>query len=157
MRKTLLLTFILFVSISFSGCEKIIQLYFMSPKTEVTPMKFYLPKGDKGKDFIVNNNTYTVILFNNQKAYTYQGSNIKKEIFLICDMGTSGEFGRLKAVLRLGKNSIGRDFQVIIKPSSLSTHKDVVDVLDLMHICGIKNYTLTDITKEEELMKTAAN
>jgi len=38
---------------------------------------------------------------------------------------------------------------VIIKPSNLSNYKNLIDVLDEMHICGISKYAIVDITDDE--------
>lgn len=47
------------------------------------------------------------------------------------------------------KASTGKDMFVIIKPSDKSVYKNMVDILDEMHITNVQSYGIVDITKPE--------
>lgn len=48
------------------------------------------------------------------------------------------------------KRKSEKDFVAAIKPDKSCSYKTIVNMLNLMTIAGVKNYTLIDITKKEE-------
>jgi biopolymer transport protein ExbD len=81
------------------------------------------------------------ILISGDNIYGYMGGDIRK--------GRKYTSEELTDLLKREKTD--KDFVAAIKPGKSCSYKTIVDVLDLMTITGVKNYTLIDITKKEEV------
>ena len=150
-RKNVFIALLFFVVTFCTSCNDLFSsLYFTlaTSISEPTPMKLYLPKDTDKEKIVVDDKTFTVLLFNSGKTYVYEGNDLLKEVIIKCENAK----GCLRKKLIFGKNKFKDDFKVVIKPSNNCEYKDVVDILDEMSINSIKKYTLTDITKQEETM-----
>jgi len=52
-------------------------------------------------------------------------------------------------IINKKKGTAEKDFVVVIKPSDLSSYKNVIDILDEMSINVVKRYALVDISPAE--------
>lgn len=89
----------------------------------------------------------TIILGEDNKIYWYTGlTNPKVEV---TDYSAEG----IRKVL-LTKNRQIKDLVVLIKAKDVSKYKNIVDILDEMHITNTKRYAIVDFTPtDEELIK----
>ena len=89
----------------------------------------------------------TLILGDNNKIYWYQGLVDPK-----IEVTTFSTDGIRKLLAK--KNKQMKKMMVLIKPSSKSKYKNIVDILDEMLITNIDRYALVDITPlDEELIR----
>jgi biopolymer transport protein ExbD len=126
---------------------------FTTTMSQPTAMKLFLPKdADKPEDQnkAKESGVITLLLGKDNNVFYYEGqlapdgSNFK-----------SSTFKEIRTVL-LDKKSrtLEKDLVVVLKPSSESTYKNVVDILDEMTINVLKRYALVDISAvEEQLVK----
>ncbi len=126
---------------------------FTTTMSQPTAMKLFLPKdADKPEDQnkAKESGVITLLLGKDNNVFYYEGqlapdgSNFK-----------SSNFREIRTVLLEKKARTNeKDLVVILKPSSESTYKNVVDILDEMTINVLKRYALVDIsTVEEQLVK----
>ncbi len=93
--------------------------------------------------------TLNLILDANNKVYAYNGFDIND----IKELGSDGK--SIRAVIIQKKNEVrnkyGSDSEmiVLIKPTDKSTYANVVNALDEMIICDVKNYVLMDADTRE--------
>jgi biopolymer transport protein ExbD len=102
-----------------------------------------LPKDEKDQQALneaATGNGLVILIFDEDGIYAYSGKNI--------EAGKKYTYDELKGFLA-GKKGDG-NFSVVIRPSSTSTYKNTVNMLDVMTREGIKKYKLIDISKEEE-------
>jgi biopolymer transport protein ExbD len=126
---------------------------FTTTMSQPTAMKLFLPKdADKPEDQnkAKESGVITLLLGKDNNVFYYEGqlapdgSNFK-----------SSNFKEIRTVLLEKKARTNeKDLVVILKPSSESTYKNVVDILDEMTINVLKKYALVDIAPvEEQLVK----
>jgi biopolymer transport protein ExbD len=97
-----------------------------------------------------------LILAPGDRLYYYNGTDpahAKEVSFSPANKNYVGRF-LVKAKEDNFKNRAGGDssrfrFTVLIKPADGSRYKNLVDILDEMHISGIKNYCLMDVSPDE--------
>ncbi|MGZ3844942.1 MAG: ExbD/TolR family protein [Flavisolibacter sp.] len=137
--------------------------FFIFTTTMSTPatMKLFMPKDEKDKEKqteVKESGALTIMLGKNNGVYYYEGqikadgSNFKPSTFkdirkVIIDKKLQVmENGR-----RLGypKDTLDKDFVVVIKPNSEATYKNTVDILDEMTINQVHRFALIDITDDE--------
>ena len=137
--------------------------FFIFTTTMSTPatMKLFMPKDEKDKEKqteVKESGALTIMLGKNNGVYYYEGqikadgSNFKTSTFkdirkVIIDKKLQVmENGR-----RLGypKDTLDKDFVVVIKPNSEATYKNTVDILDEMTINQVHRFALIDITDDE--------
>jgi biopolymer transport protein ExbD len=117
--------------------------FFMLTTTFNKPQAMEVNMPDKTKDMqkqpIKDSKALTVILGKDDKIYWYRGlENPKVETTDYSDQG-------IRKVL-LEKNKQIQDLVVLIKAEDISKYKNIVDILDEMHIADIKRYAIVDIT-----------
>ncbi|MFN3666496.1 MAG: ExbD/TolR family protein [Sediminibacterium sp.] len=126
---------------------------FTTTMSQPTAMKLFLPKdADKPEDQnkAKESGVITLLLGKDNNVFYYEGqlapdgSNFK-----------SSNFKEIRTVLLEKKARTNeKDLVVVLKPSSESTYKNVVDILDEMTINVLKRYALVDISPvEEQLVK----
>jgi biopolymer transport protein ExbD len=114
---------------------------FSQPQT----MEINMPVKDKEKNeqqAVKESKAMTIILGGEDKIYYYMGITNPQ-----IDTTNYSADGIRKIILE--KNREIQDLVVLIKPTSESKYKNVVDMLDEMDICGVKRYALVDITPME--------
>lgn len=133
--------------------------FFMLTTSLSKPQSMDLSLPDKDEDPLKNkdvkvdeNRTMTLLLGENNKLMYYMGimnqPNKPKEI-------AYGKDGIRKEILSQKKKVVEytgdpkKGIIVIIKPSSKSKYKNVVDALDEMAIDDVPTYAITDISDEE--------
>jgi len=90
----------------------------------------------------------TIILGEDNKVYYFTGLTDPK--VELTDFSAQG----IRQVL-LQKNKQIKDMVVLIKPMNTSRYKNMVDILDEMHITNTKRYAIVDITpKDRDLTKS---
>ena len=118
---------------------------FSKPQT----MEVNMPdKTDKNeKQPLKESKALTILLGEDNKIYWYTGlTNPKVEQ---TDYSSEG----IRKVL-LEKNRQIKDLVVLIKAKDVSRYKNIVDILDEMHITNTKRYAIVDFTPtDEELIK----
>lgn len=128
---------------------------FTTTMSQPTAMKLFLPKdADKPEDQnkAKESGVITLLLGKDNNVFYYEGqlapdgSNFK-----------SSTFKEIRTVLLEKKARTNeKDLVVVLKPSSESTYKNVVDILDEMTINVLKRYALVDISPvEEQLVKVS--
>jgi len=126
---------------------------FTTSMSQPTALKLMLPKdADKPEEQnkAKESGVITLLLGKDNTVFYYEGqldntaSNFK-----------SSNFSGIREVLLDKKSRTPeKDLVVVLKASSESTYKNVVDILDEMTINVLKRYALVDISKqEEELVK----
>ena len=140
--------------------------FFIFTTTMSTPatMKLFMPKDEKDKEKqteVKESGALTIMLGKNNGVYYYEGqimadgSNFKTSTFkeirneIIKKKQEVSENGR-----RLGypKDTLDKDFVVVIKPNSEATYKNTVDILDEMTINQVHRFALIDITDDENML-----
>jgi len=128
---------------------------FTTTMSQPTALKLMLPKdADKPEEQnkAKESGVITLLLGKDNTVFYYEGqldntaSNFK-----------SSNFSGIREVLLDKKSRTPeKDLVVVLKASSESTYKNVVDILDEMSINVLKRYALVDISKqEEELVKVS--
>jgi len=147
--------------------------FFIFTTTMSTPttMRLIMPKDEKNpKDQteIKESGALTIMLGKGNQVYYYMGQ-IKPD----GSNFTSTNFNEIrkiiqdkkKAVMEMGKSlgypkdTLDKDFVVVIKPNTEASYKNTVDILDEMTINNVHRFALVDITDDEnKLIKaTEAN
>lgn len=137
--------------------------FFIFTTTMSTPstMKLFMPKDEKDKEKqteIKESGALTILLGKNNGVYYYEGqlkddgsnfetSTFKKIRDVIIDKKKE-VMDRGKA-LGYPKDTLDKDFVVVIKPNSEATYKNTVDMLDEMTINQVHRFALIDITSDE--------
>lgn len=137
--------------------------FFIFTTTMSTPstMKLFMPKDEKDKDKqteIKESGALTILLGKNNGVYYYEGqlkndgSNFEtstfKKIREVIINKKKEVMDRGKA-LGYPKDTLDKDFVVVIKPNSEATYKNTVDMLDEMTINQVHRFALIDITSDE--------
>ena len=126
---------------------------FTTTMSQPTAMKLFLPKdaeNPEDQNKAKESGVITLLLGKDNNVFYYEGqlapdgSNFK-----------SSTFKEIRTVLLEKKARTNeKDLVVVLKPSSESTYKNVVDILDEMTINVLKKYALVDIAPvEEQLVK----
>ena len=126
---------------------------FTTTMSQPTAMKLFLPKdadNPEDQNKAKESGVITLLLGKDNNVFYYEGqlapdgSNFK-----------SSTFKEIRTVLLEKKaRTLEKDLVVVLKPSSESTYKNVVDILDEMTINVLKRYALVDISEvEEQLVK----
>jgi len=126
---------------------------FTTTMSQPTAMKLFLPKdadNPEDQNKAKESGVITLLLGKDNNVFYYEGqlapdgSNFK-----------SSTFKEIRTVLLYKKARTNeKDLVVVLKPSSESTYKNVVDILDEMTINVLKRYALVDISPvEEQLVK----
>ena len=149
MKKLTTILTLLIITTTLCSCQKLIELYF---GVESLPQsnKLLLPKDDN--KIKVDAKTYSILLFDSNKNYVYEGSDCEHNVRL----GLSAETAAIRKILQAGKNKYGKDFKVIIKATENGSYKSIVDMLDEMSINDIKQYALLDMSPVEKTMEKYA-
>jgi biopolymer transport protein ExbD len=137
--------------------------FFIFTTTMSTPatMKLIMPKDDKdqkNQTEIKESDALTILLGKGNQVYYYMGqikpdgSNFTSSTFSNIRKVISD---KKKEVMRQGeslgypKDTLDRDFVVVIKPNKEASYKNVVDILDEMTINAVHRFALVDITSDE--------
>ncbi|WP_158829645.1 ExbD/TolR family protein [Mucilaginibacter lacusdianchii] len=94
--------------------------------------------------------TLTVLLGSNNKLEWFMG--VPGESLTPPTVDNYGKDGIRKVLVEQSakvKQTTGKDILVLVKPSEKSVYKNVVDMLDELHITNITAYAIVDITPEE--------
>ena len=137
--------------------------FFIFTTTMSTPstMKLFMPKDEKDKEKqteIKESGALTILLGKSNGVYYYEGqlkddgSNFEtstfKKIREVIINKKKEVMDRGKA-LGYPKDTLDKDFVVVIKPNSEATYKNTVDMLDEMTINQVHRFALIDITSDE--------
>jgi len=122
---------------------------FTTSMSQPTALKLMLPKdADKPEEQnkAKESGVITLLLGKDNTVFYYEGQ---------LDNFKSSNFSGIRDILLDKKRRTPeKDLVVVLKASSESTYKNVVDILDEMSINVLKRYALVDISKqEEELVK----
>ena len=140
--------------------------FFIFTTTMSTPstMKLFMPKDEKDKDKqteVKESGALTIMLGKNNGVYYYEGqlkedgSNFKSSTFKeIRDVIINKKKDVIERGKALGypKDTLDKDFVVVIKPNSEATYKNTVDMLDEMTINQVHRFALIDITPDENML-----
>ncbi|GEO09064.1 ExbD/TolR family protein [Segetibacter aerophilus] len=122
---------------------------FTTTMSQPTAMKLNLPKDtDKPEEQnkLKESGAFTMLLGKNNSVYYYEGQLAEQAANL-----KSSTMKKIREeIIRKKRSTPEEDLMVVIKASSESTYKDVVDALDEMTINDIKRYALVDISDVEE-------
>jgi biopolymer transport protein ExbD len=131
---------------------------FSKPKT----MELNMPdktKEDTEKIKVKESETITLVLDKNDKVYWFQGVISEESTPEVHEADySSGEKGVRNLILKkkreIGtkKNKEGKTEHaiiIIIKAQDASRYKNLVDILDEMHICDIQKYAVVDLSEVE--------
>jgi len=140
--------------------------FFIFTTTMSTPstMKLFMPKDEKDKNKqteVKESGALTIMLGKNNGVYYYEGqlkedgSNFKSSTFKeIRDVIINKKKDVIERGKALGypKDTLDKDFVVVIKPNSEATYKNTVDMLDEMTINQVHRFALIDITPDENML-----
>ncbi len=140
--------------------------FFIFTTTMSTPsmMKLYMPKDEKDpKDLteVKESGALTIMLGKGNGIYYYEGqikpdgSNFQSTTYHdIRDVIIKKKQDVMKLGRGLGypKDTLDKDFVVVIKPNKESTYKNAVDILDEMTINQVHRFALVDITDDENML-----
>lgn len=135
--------------------------FFVFTTTMAKPrvMGIVSPKDtDEPGDNICESCALTVIPAAENKVYYYEGKLQASTVLKSTGFDAEGLRALLMDKKRRVKNIRGHEdeLSLIIRPSNESTYKNFVDILDEVHITGVKRYYIDDITAVEEEMTRAA-
>ena len=140
--------------------------FFIFTTTMSTPstMKLIMPKDEddpEKKTEIKESGALTIMMGSNNSIFYYEGklledaSNFKSSTYSdIRDV----IINKKKDVITRGKSqgypkdSLDKDFVVVIKPNKEATFKNSVDILDEMTINDVKKFALVDISEDENTL-----
>ncbi|SJZ36237.1 ExbD/TolR family protein [Sediminibacterium ginsengisoli] len=129
---------------------------FTTTMSQPTAMKLFLPKdADKPEDQnkAKQSGVITILLGKDNHVFYYEG-----ELDNAASNFKSSSFKDIRTVLLDKKaRTPEKDLVVILKPSSQSTYRNVVDILDEMTINVLKRYALVDISEVEEKLVAASD
>jgi len=134
--------------------------FFMLTTTLNKPKAMDLAMPDKDikdeKMDVKASQTVTVLLGANDKLEWFVGT--PTEPLSPPTVDNYGKNGIRKVFMEQGakikQQSGGKNMMVLVKPSDKSIYKNVVDVLDELHITDVQSYAIVDITPVEiDLMK----
>jgi len=143
--------------------------FFIFTTTMSTPstMKLYMPKDEKDpkqQTEVKESGALTILLGKGNGIYYYEGqlkpdgSNFKSTTYKeVRDVIIK----KKKDVMELGraqgypKDTLDKDFVVVIKPNTEATYKNTVDILDEMTINQVHRFALVDITDDENKLVKA--
>ena len=137
--------------------------FFIFTTTMSTPstMRLVMPKDDKdqkNQTEIKESDALTILMGKGNQVYYFMGqlkadgsnftssnySDIRKVISdkkkEVMDQGRS---------LGYPKDTLDKDYVIVIKPNKEATYKNVVDILDEMTINAVHRFALVDITEDE--------
>jgi biopolymer transport protein ExbD len=137
--------------------------FFIFTTTMSTPttMRLIMPKDEKNpKDQteIKESGALTIMMGKDNQVYYYMGqlkpdgSNFTSSNFTDIRKVIQD---KKKEVMNMGrslgypKDTLDKDFVVVIKPNSEATYKNTVDILDEMTINNVHRFALVDITDDE--------
>lgn len=137
--------------------------FFIFTTTMSTPttMRLIMPKDEKNpKDQteIKESGALTIMMGKGNQVYYYMGqlkpdgSNFTSSNFTDIRKVIQD---KKKDVMNMGKSlgypkdTLDKDFVVVIKPNSEATYKNTVDILDEMTINNVHRFALVDITDDE--------
>jgi biopolymer transport protein ExbD len=140
--------------------------FFIFTTTMSTPstMKLIMPKDEKDpKDQteIKQSGALTIMLGKDNGIYYYEGqikedgSNFKSTTYKeVRDVIINKKKEVMEHGKSLGypKDTLDKDFVVVIKPNAEATYKNAVDILDEMTINGVRRFALVDITSDENML-----
>lgn len=149
MKKSISIPFLFLIAVTFSSCDKFAEL-LMGGETQPQPLQINMPRDDN--NFKVDDKTYTVLLFPNNRTFIYQGNTLKQDVRLTWSSANVS----VRDVLQSGKSKFGKEFKVVIKPAEGVDYKSLVDILDEMSINRIDKYSLQDISTFEKAMQASA-
>jgi biopolymer transport protein ExbD len=137
--------------------------FFIFTTTMSTPstMRLVMPKDDKdqkNQTEIKESDALTILMGKGNQVYYFMGQ-------LKADGSnfTSSNYSDIRKVISdkkkevmeqgrsLGypKDTLDRDYVIVIKPNKEATYKNVVDILDEMTINAVHRFALVDITEDE--------
>ncbi len=124
---------------------------FTTSLSAPTEMKLVLPDDTKGFDStnIPENKTLSLVLGNNDRIYYYSGNDITDiQATNYSPMGMRRIILNKKADI---KKMFGTDTGtiVVIKPTTESTYKNIVDAIDEMTIDNVKTFFFVEADKKE--------
>jgi biopolymer transport protein ExbD len=122
--------------------------FFMLTTTFSKPQAMQVNMPDKTEDNqkmeIKESRTMTVILGDQDKIYWYQG--LKSDDVKLSDFSPEG----IRKIIAEKSKAISDEFVVIVKPGKKSKYKNLVDILDEIHISGGKvRYSISKITDKD--------
>lgn len=137
--------------------------FFIFTTTMSTPstMKLYMPKDEKdpkNQTEVKQSGALTILMGKGNGIYYYEGqlksdgSNFKSTTYkdvrdiIIKKKQDVMEMGRAQGY---PKDTLDKDFMVIIKPNTEATYKNTVDILDEMTINQVHRFALVDISDDE--------
>ena len=137
--------------------------FFIFTTTMSTPstMKMYMPKDEKdpkNQTEVKESGALTILLGKDNALYYYEGklmedgSNFKSTTYKeVRDEIIKKKKEVMENGQRLGypKDTLDKDFFVMIKPNSEATYKNTVDILDEMTINQVHRFGLIDISEDE--------
>jgi biopolymer transport protein ExbD len=137
--------------------------FFIFTTTMSTPatMKMYMPKDEKdpkNQTEVKESGALTILLGKDNGIYYYEGklkedgSNFKSSTYKeIRDEIINKKKAVMENGERLGypKDTLDKDFFVVIKPNPEATYKNTVDILDEMAINQVHRFGLVDISEDE--------
>lgn len=143
--------------------------FFIFTTTMSTPntMRLIMPKDEKdpkNQTEVKESGALTIMLGKGNQVYYYMGQ-IKPD----GSNFTTSSFAEIRKVIQdkkkdvmqmgrsLGypKDTLDRDFVVVIKPNKEATYKNTVDMLDEMTINNVHRFALIDITDDENKLVKA--
>ena len=128
---------------------------FTTTMSQPTAMKLFLPKDTEKpeeQNKLKESGALTVLLGGNNTVFFYEG--------ILAPDGANFKSSNYKEIrneiMTKKKSTDPKDFMVVIKPSSESTYKNTVDMLDEMTINDVKRYAMVDIADAEiQLVKAS--
>jgi biopolymer transport protein ExbD len=140
--------------------------FFIFTTTMSTPstMKLYMPKDEKDPKNLTEvkeSGALTIMLGKGNGIYYYEGqikpdgSNFQSSTYKdIRDVIIKKKEDVMKMGRALGypKDTLDKDFVVVIKPNKEATYKNTVDILDEMTINQVHRFALVDITDDENML-----
>jgi biopolymer transport protein ExbD len=123
--------------------------FFMLTTILTKPVVMQLNMPVKGPDssVVIVKNTITVLLDKNNKIYYYQGIAGEKGTKAI---ESSFSANGIRKLLFKKKQDIGNEFTVVIKANDSAKYRNVIDLIDELHITNCLRYAIVDITQADK-------
>jgi biopolymer transport protein ExbD len=137
---------ILLIVFSLSSCQYILPLMGISMASKPEPMELNLPENIEKGQVAPTDKSFTILLLGNEKFYAYIGKNPGA----LLTVNSGQPF--IRTIVKDANKKFGKNFIIILKPSTSSSYKDIVDALDEMTINNVKRYGLSEMNTEEKLL-----
>lgn len=117
---------------------------FTTTMSQPNAMKLVIPAGDGDPTTVAEQKTLNLVLAADNKVHFYIGNDMGNQG--CTDFSPAGVRSVIQLMQKEVKNRFGNSDEtvILIRPTDQSCYMNLVDILDELHITGVKRYALMD-------------